>query len=219
MLLKNEGQKWNTCLSPTVVLLCSVFVFKQVTKELKQYDNKIIECKFENNSWVFMRQRIDKSFPNAYSTAMGEWNNTLQNILRLKFWFLNSVLVLGGKVSWTFLYCLRYPLKPFLFILATLAKFNSSWALAFLTPSLHSLAASLYSSHTTCLRFYCLCIFLLLFSMTSRSWFGHAGLLPSFPDLLHLEMESSYVLSLLKDLPSLLCTLIHENSFPGCFTD
>lgn len=46
--------------------------FKQVTKELKQYDNKIIECKFENNSWVFMRQRIDKSFPNAYSTAMGE---------------------------------------------------------------------------------------------------------------------------------------------------
>lgn len=48
------------------------FFFKQVTKELKQYDNKIIECKFENNSWVFMRQRIDKSFPNAYSTAMGE---------------------------------------------------------------------------------------------------------------------------------------------------
>lgn len=48
------------------------FVFKQVTKELKQYDNKIIECKFENNSWVFMRQRVDKSFPNAYSTAMGE---------------------------------------------------------------------------------------------------------------------------------------------------
>lgn len=61
------------------------FVFEQVTKDLKQYDNKIIECKFENNSWVFMRQRIDKSFPNAYSTAMGEWNNTLQIILRLKF--------------------------------------------------------------------------------------------------------------------------------------
>ncbi|KAM7136063.1 mRNA-capping enzyme isoform 3-T3 [Molossus nigricans] len=42
----------------------------KVTKELKQYDNKIIECKFENNSWVFMRQRTDKSFPNAYNTAM-----------------------------------------------------------------------------------------------------------------------------------------------------
>ncbi|XP_015860233.1 mRNA-capping enzyme-like isoform X2 [Peromyscus maniculatus bairdii] len=42
----------------------------KLTKELEQYNNKIIECKFENNSWVFMRQRIDKSFPNAYNTAM-----------------------------------------------------------------------------------------------------------------------------------------------------
>lgn len=50
-------------------------LLKQVTKELKQYDNKIIECKFENNSWVFMRQRTDKSFPNAYNTAMGECDN------------------------------------------------------------------------------------------------------------------------------------------------
>uniref|UniRef100_A0A8V0X9Q7 mRNA-capping enzyme n=1 Tax=Gallus gallus TaxID=9031 RepID=A0A8V0X9Q7_CHICK len=50
----------------------------KVTKELKQYDNKIIECKFENNSWVFMRQRIDKSFPNAYSTAMAVCNS-IQN--------------------------------------------------------------------------------------------------------------------------------------------
>ncbi|KFW86006.1 mRNA-capping enzyme, partial [Manacus vitellinus] len=54
------------------------FFFIQVTKELKQYDNKIIECKFENNSWVFMRQRIDKSFPNAYSTAMAVCNS-IQN--------------------------------------------------------------------------------------------------------------------------------------------
>lgn len=50
-------------------------LLKQVTKDLKQYDNKIIECKFENNSWVFMRQRTDKSFPNAYNTAMGECDN------------------------------------------------------------------------------------------------------------------------------------------------
>ncbi|MEQ2165588.1 hypothetical protein GOODEAATRI_018514, partial [Goodea atripinnis] len=42
------------------------------TKELKQYDNKIIECTFADNSWVFMRQRVDKSFPNSYDTAMGE---------------------------------------------------------------------------------------------------------------------------------------------------
>ncbi|XP_036045734.1 mRNA-capping enzyme-like isoform X2 [Onychomys torridus] len=42
----------------------------KLTKELEQYNNKIIECKFENNSWAFMRQRLDKSFPNAYNTAM-----------------------------------------------------------------------------------------------------------------------------------------------------
>ncbi|EGV92274.1 mRNA-capping enzyme [Cricetulus griseus] len=47
----------------------------KMTKELKQYDNKIIECKFENNSWIFMRQRIDKSFPNAYNTAMAVCNS------------------------------------------------------------------------------------------------------------------------------------------------
>ena len=43
----------------------------KLTKELKQYNNKIIECKFDlnTNSWIFMRERTDKSFPNAYSTA------------------------------------------------------------------------------------------------------------------------------------------------------
>uniref|UniRef100_A0AAQ5XBS2 mRNA-capping enzyme n=1 Tax=Amphiprion ocellaris TaxID=80972 RepID=A0AAQ5XBS2_AMPOC len=46
------------------------FAKMKATKELKQYDNKIIECTFANNSWVFMRQRVDKSFPNSYDTAM-----------------------------------------------------------------------------------------------------------------------------------------------------
>nr|XP_015803017.2 mRNA-capping enzyme isoform X1 [Nothobranchius furzeri] len=46
------------------------FANMRATKELKQYDNKIIECSFANNSWVFMRQRADKSFPNSYTTAM-----------------------------------------------------------------------------------------------------------------------------------------------------
>lgn len=62
----------------------------QATKELKQYDNKIIECTFANDSWVFMRQRVDKSFPNSYDTAMGEvlslsvqqlFNNILLSLL------------------------------------------------------------------------------------------------------------------------------------------
>lgn len=44
----------------------------QASRELRQYDNKIIECNFANNKWEFMRQRVDKSFPNSYDTAMGE---------------------------------------------------------------------------------------------------------------------------------------------------
>uniref|UniRef100_A0A6I8RUA9 mRNA-capping enzyme n=1 Tax=Xenopus tropicalis TaxID=8364 RepID=A0A6I8RUA9_XENTR len=47
----------------------------KVTKDLKQYENKIIECKFENNRWVFMRQRVDKSFPNSYDTALAVCNS------------------------------------------------------------------------------------------------------------------------------------------------
>ncbi|XP_055628803.1 mRNA-capping enzyme [Toxorhynchites rutilus septentrionalis] len=41
----------------------------KLNKELRELDNKIIECKFENNAWVFMRERTDKSFPNSYNTA------------------------------------------------------------------------------------------------------------------------------------------------------
>lgn len=38
---------------------------------MKDMNGKIIECKFENNSWVFMRERTDKSFPNSFTTAKG----------------------------------------------------------------------------------------------------------------------------------------------------
>nr|XP_002130836.2 mRNA-capping enzyme-like [Ciona intestinalis] len=43
----------------------------KVNKELKQYNNKIIECTYANDSWKFMRERTDKSFPNSYNTAIG----------------------------------------------------------------------------------------------------------------------------------------------------
>ena len=41
------------------------------TRDLKEYDNKIIECKydFQKRTWVYMRERKDKSFPNHLSTA------------------------------------------------------------------------------------------------------------------------------------------------------
>ncbi|UJR22696.1 hypothetical protein I4U23_025732 [Adineta vaga] len=38
---------------------------------LRQYNNKIIECSFINNEWQFHRERTDKSFPNAKDTAFG----------------------------------------------------------------------------------------------------------------------------------------------------
>ncbi|KAK4810863.1 hypothetical protein QYF61_008835 [Mycteria americana] len=66
-------------------------------------------------------------------------------------------------------------------------RFSSSWALAFLTPSLHNRAVSLYSSQVTRP---CLCSSLLLFSLTSI----HAGLFPSLPDFLHLGIKSSCAL-------------------------
>ncbi|XP_071480898.1 mRNA-capping enzyme-like [Diadema antillarum] len=43
----------------------------KITKELKQYDNKIIECTYDpKKGWIFMRERTDKSFPNGYKTAV-----------------------------------------------------------------------------------------------------------------------------------------------------
>ncbi|XP_071804447.1 mRNA-capping enzyme-like [Asterias amurensis] len=60
----------------------------KITKDLKQYDKKIIECKFANNSWVFMRERTDKSFPNGYATAVAVCNsiaNPVTKDILLKF--------------------------------------------------------------------------------------------------------------------------------------
>uniref|UniRef100_A0A182WAC7 mRNA-capping enzyme n=1 Tax=Anopheles minimus TaxID=112268 RepID=A0A182WAC7_9DIPT len=48
----------------------------KLTRELRQLNNKIIECKFENGKWVLMRERTDKSFPNSYETA----NNVYESI-------------------------------------------------------------------------------------------------------------------------------------------
>ncbi|XP_021077697.1 mRNA-capping enzyme isoform X2 [Mus pahari] len=79
----------------------------KVTKELKQYDNKIIECKFENNSWVFMRQRIDKSFPNAYNTAMAVCNSISNPVTKeMLFGFIDrcAAAAQGQKR--------KYPLDP-----------------------------------------------------------------------------------------------------------
>ena len=45
----------------------------KVSKALRPYDNQIIECSYDwaARGWKFMRERTDKSFPNAYETAKG----------------------------------------------------------------------------------------------------------------------------------------------------
>ncbi|KAJ8356067.1 hypothetical protein SKAU_G00188610 [Synaphobranchus kaupii] len=67
------------------------FAQMKVTKDLKQYDSKIIECTFDSNTWVFMRQRIDKSFPNSYETAMAVCNSIQHPVTKeILFEFLDQ---------------------------------------------------------------------------------------------------------------------------------
>ena len=47
------------------------FATIEVTPQLRQYNNKIIECSwdFDKKVWKFMRERTDKSYPNKVQTA------------------------------------------------------------------------------------------------------------------------------------------------------
>lgn len=67
-------------------------VYLQITKELRQYDNKIIECHYDatTKQWVFMRQRTDKSFPNSYDTAKGLFYRTEFSISYCGFWHVHD---------------------------------------------------------------------------------------------------------------------------------
>ena len=54
---------------------------------MKELDNKIVECYWDQDKkvWKFMRQRTDKSFPNAYATAMGELVFSSPQIFTVEF--------------------------------------------------------------------------------------------------------------------------------------
>ncbi|XP_026089726.1 mRNA-capping enzyme-like [Carassius auratus] len=74
------------------------FAQMKITKELKQYDNKIIECTFVNNTWVFMRERTDKSFPNSYVTAMAVCNSIKHPVTKeILFEFLDRCAKLQSR--------------------------------------------------------------------------------------------------------------------------
>lgn len=51
------------------------FASIKINKTLKEFDNKIIECRFQDNQWVFMRERTDKSFANSFDTAKAVCNS------------------------------------------------------------------------------------------------------------------------------------------------
>jgi mRNA-capping enzyme len=47
----------------------------KVNKTLRALNGRIIECKWEENQWKFMRERTDKSYPNAARTAVSVCNS------------------------------------------------------------------------------------------------------------------------------------------------
>ncbi|KAF5300294.1 hypothetical protein FQA39_LY11151 [Lamprigera yunnana] len=58
------------------------FATIKFSKELRDLDNKIVECKYENTHWKFMRERTDKSYPNAYSTAIAVYRSILKPVTK-----------------------------------------------------------------------------------------------------------------------------------------
>lgn len=80
----------------------AAFAKIKLTKELKDLNGKIIECKYENNGWAFMRERIDKSYPNSYNTAMCECIFLLFNVI-FNLWCLSNRHFNGNRKS-----CITY---------------------------------------------------------------------------------------------------------------
>ncbi|XP_018329684.1 mRNA-capping enzyme [Agrilus planipennis] len=60
------------------------FSTMKYTKQLKDLDGKIVECKYENDQWKFMRERTDKSFPNSYTTAMAVYHSIRNPVTKEK---------------------------------------------------------------------------------------------------------------------------------------
>jgi mRNA-capping enzyme len=48
----------------------SPFSTIKLTKSLRKLSGKIVECNWNNGKWEFMRERFDKSYPNAVKTAV-----------------------------------------------------------------------------------------------------------------------------------------------------
>lgn len=112
-------------------------------------------CTFRFLSWfrTWSSPRVGGSlFSQSLPLDSGNWAAWLEHLLvkieANKLWCtwassMVAVAIRGGTVSSIFLCCEMYLKKPFLLFFMSLDKFSSSWALAFLIPSLHSPAISL----------------------------------------------------------------------------
>lgn len=74
---------------------------------------------------------------------------------------------LGVYTPLDFPFLIEEPVEAFLVVFGISCYVQFKLALGFLTPSLHRLKASLYSSHDTFPCFHCLCIFLFISSIFS----------------------------------------------------
>lgn len=54
----------------------------KITKQIKNLNNTIIECKLENGQWIYMRERTDKSFPNSLNTANAVCKSIVKPVTR-----------------------------------------------------------------------------------------------------------------------------------------
>jgi mRNA-capping enzyme len=60
--------------------LSSPFAQIKVSKAVRDLDGKIIECRLnEKQEWELMRERTDKSYPNAFATANGNLTAVLSD--------------------------------------------------------------------------------------------------------------------------------------------
>ena len=58
------------------------YAYTKVTKTIGGMHNKIIESRWHEDKWDFMRERIDKTTPNHITTAIGTFSSLLS------IWFI-----------------------------------------------------------------------------------------------------------------------------------
>ena len=59
-----------------------LFATITLTDELKEYHDSIIECRYADHQWIFVRLRGDRKHPNGRRAVLGSKNIELTNFLK-----------------------------------------------------------------------------------------------------------------------------------------